>query len=100
VFKDEIDKIEDIFDCKIVDIRPFLPSALYHLTVAISLSSPKSDIRLLEHIVLLFDSFGSIYTQKRSVNKANQDPFVYLLRAPKWQFNVKLRRINSLWLLG
>jgi hypothetical protein len=70
---DEIGKIEDIFDCKIVNIRPFLPSALYHLTVAILPSSPKSDIRLLEHIVLLFDSFGLIYTQKISVNRANQD---------------------------
>jgi hypothetical protein len=83
VFKDKIDKIKDIFDYKIVDIRPFLPSAFYHLTVAISLLSLKSDICLLKHIVLLFDSFGSIYTQKRLVNKANQDLFVYLLRAPK-----------------
>jgi hypothetical protein len=98
--KNEINKIKDIFNYKIVDIRPFLPFALYHLTVAISLLFFKSDICLLEHIVLLFDFFGSIYTQKRLVNKANQDPFVYLLRALKWQFNVKLRRINSLWLFS
>jgi hypothetical protein len=71
--RDEIDKIEDIFDYKIVNIRPFLPSVFYYLTVATSPSSLKPDIRLLKYIVLLFDSFGSIYIQKRSVNRANQD---------------------------
>jgi hypothetical protein len=81
--KNEINKIKDIFDYKIVNIRPFLPSALYYFTVTIFLSSFKLDICLLEYIVLLFDSFSLIYTQKRSVNKANQDPFVYLLRALK-----------------
>jgi hypothetical protein len=54
--KGEINKIKDIFDYKIVNIRPFLPSALYYLTVAISPLSPKSDIRLLEHISVDFDT--------------------------------------------
>jgi hypothetical protein len=62
VLKDEIGKIKDIFNCKIVDIRPFLPFALYYLIVAILLLSFKSDIRFLKHIVLLFDCFGLIYT--------------------------------------